>query len=289
MCCIGLSLAFLSDNACIDFLLPLQTEILPVVVVNSLWFSVYAAALWSKDKNRTLYANWETADDLTDSLSTNDDLFWFEHDVTWWHQWRASNYRLSMSLSHGLLKQVGEGFVTNVLLFLWSSQKWPNKLLQGKVSILLARLLLPGELVALASAHRPADIVPLKGDWTPWLGHLPPSDTYCPVVLGRGVRGHLKGLQAEKEIVAPSLHQVGEVWVETGWGKVPGLLESVRKSLILLNKGKIKIDAQDMMGLCWPPWAAIGTDVLCGDKKWYKSLSGSYWPSTELPEVHLNS
>lgn len=44
---------------------------------------------------------------------------------------------------------------------------------------------------------------------------------------------------------------------------------------MLLSKGKIKGDAQDIMGLCWPPWAAIGTDVLCGDEKWYKSLSGS--------------
>ena len=76
----------------------------------------------------------------------------------------AGDFRLSMSLSHGLLKQVGEGFVTNVPSFLWNSQKWPNKLLQGKVSVLLARLLLPGELAALASTRRPADIVPLSAD-----------------------------------------------------------------------------------------------------------------------------
>lgn len=76
----------------------------------------------------------------------------------------AGDFRLSMSLSDGLLEQVGDGFVSNVLLFLWNSQKWPNKLLQGKVSGFLARLLLPGELAALASVCRPADIVPLSGD-----------------------------------------------------------------------------------------------------------------------------
>lgn len=76
----------------------------------------------------------------------------------------AGDFRLSMPSSRWLLKQVGEGFVTNVPSFLCNSQKWPNKLLPGKVSVLLARLLLPGELVALASTHRPADIVPLDGD-----------------------------------------------------------------------------------------------------------------------------
>lgn len=97
----------------------------------------------------------------------------------------TGDFRLSMSLSHRLRKQVGEGFVAYVPSFLWNSQKWPNKLLQGKVSVLLARLLLPGELVALASAHQPADIVPLGRDWNGlgpnWAGtlvsirHVPPG------------------------------------------------------------------------------------------------------------------
>lgn len=146
----------------------------------------------------------------------------------------TGDFRLSMSLSHRLRKQVGEGFVAYVPSFLWNSQKWPNKLLQGKVSVLLARLLLPGELVALASAHQPADIVPLGMDWT-GLGPLSPSDTYHLVVLGPGVRGHLKGLQAEEGTVAPSPYQVGEVGVSFGQGRHSGLLESVKKSLMLLS------------------------------------------------------
>ena len=85
------------------------------------------------------------------------------------------------------------------------------------------------------------------------------------MVLGRGARGHLKGLQAEKETVAPSPHQVGEVRVRFGQGRGPGLLESVKKSLVLLSKGKIKSDAQDIMGLCWLLWRAMETDVLSGE------------------------
>lgn len=72
------------------------------------------------------------------------------------------------------------------------------------------------------------------------------------MVLGRGVRGHLEGLQAEKETVAPSPHQVGEVQVGFGRGRGPGLLGSVKKSLMLLRKGKIKSDAQAITGLSWP-------------------------------------
>lgn len=74
--------------------------------------------------------------------------------------------------------------------------------------------------------------------------------------------------------MAPSPHQVGEVGVSFGQGRGPGLLESVKKSLMLLSKGKIKSDAQDIMGLSWPPRGAMETDVLGGDEEWYKSLSG---------------
>jgi len=145
----------------------------------------------------------------------------------------AGDFRLSMSLSPRLLKQVSEGFVTNVPSFLWSSQKWPNKLLQGKVSVLLARLLLPGELVALASARWPADIVPLSGDWTQ-LGCLPPSDSYRPVVLGCGVRAHREGDRSSIPIAG---RRDGDwVWL----GKGAGLQESVAKSLTLLGKGEIE-------------------------------------------------
>lgn len=157
-----------------------------------------------------------------------------------------------MSLSRGSLKQVGEGFVTKDPAFLSNSQKWPNKLLQGKVSVLLARLMLPGEPVALASARRPADTALLSGDRTPRPGRSPPSDSYRPVGLGCGVRGHLKGLQAEEETVAPSPHQVGEARVGFGQGRGPGLLESVRKSLMLLSEGKMRSDARDIPGLSCP-------------------------------------
>lgn len=52
------------------------------------------------------------------------------------------------------------------------------------------------------------------------------------------------------------------------------MLESVKKSLVLLGKGKIKRDAQDVMGLGWPPRGAMEADLLGGDEEWYKSLSG---------------
>lgn len=52
----------------------------------------------------------------------------------------------------------------------------------------------------------------------PWKGHL-------PLLLGCGVRGPPGGLQAEKEAVAPSPHQVAEVRVGFGWGRGPGLPE----------------------------------------------------------------
>lgn len=84
-----------------------------------------------------------------------------------------------------------------------------------------------------------------------------------PMVLGCGVRGHLEGLQAEKEAVAPSPCQVGEVWVGFGWGRGSGLPESVKKSLMLLSKGKRNCDARDFMGMriATTAWAA-GTDPL---------------------------
>lgn len=79
------------------------------------------------------------------------DSFWFEYNVNIGDSSEGKgNFRLFLSLSHGLLKQVGEGFVTHAPPFLWNSQKRPNKLLKGKVSTFLAGLLLPGELVALA-------------------------------------------------------------------------------------------------------------------------------------------
>lgn len=74
--------------------------------------------------------------------------------------------------------------------------------------------------------------------------------------------------------MAPFPHQVGEVRVGFGQGRGPGLLESVKKSLMLLSKGKIKSDAQDTVGLSRPPEGAMEIDVLGGDEKWYRSLSG---------------
>lgn len=70
-----------------------------------------------------------------------------------------------------------------------------------------------------------------------------------PLVLGWGVRGHPEGSQAEKEAVAPSPHQAGEVRAGFGWGSGPGLPESVKKSVMLLSKGKINLGAWDIMGM----------------------------------------
>lgn len=58
-----------------------------------------------------------------------------------------------------------------------------------------------------------------------------------------------EGFQAEKETVAPSPHQAGEVRVGFGRGRGPGLPESVKKSVMLLSKGKINHDAQDVLGM----------------------------------------
>lgn len=91
--------------------------------------------------------------------------------------------------------------------------------------------------------------------------------------LGEGERAP-KGLWAEEEAVAPSPHQGGEVGVgfSQRWGL--GLLESVKKLVMLLGRGKVTGHRRPAQ----PPRGAAGQEA-----EWLAlNLSGAIWSPSEL-------